>query len=62
MPCPAGTLCRDMVALIIFGIVDVVALIGLRRAGGFGAAASALQDWGRAVSEPCPSESASRKL
>jgi hypothetical protein len=51
-----------MAALIILGLVYGVALLVLRRAGGFGAAASALQDWGRSVSELCRPETASRSL
>jgi len=49
-----------MATWIILGIVYVVALLGLRRAGGFGAAASALRDWGSAASELCRPEKASQ--
>jgi hypothetical protein len=51
-----------MVALITLGVVYGGALVVLRRAGGFGAAASVLQDWGRSVSELCRPETASRSL
>jgi hypothetical protein len=51
-----------MATWIILGTAYVVALLGLRRAGGFGAAASALQDWGCAVSEACRPETAQRSF
>jgi hypothetical protein len=51
-----------MAVLIIVGIVYLVALLVLRRGGGFGAAANALRDWGCSVSEPRRSESASRSF
>jgi hypothetical protein len=49
-----------MVTWIILGIVYLVALLGLRRAGGFGAAASVLRDWGCAASQYRHAESPSR--
>jgi hypothetical protein len=49
-----------MAIWIILGIVYLVALLGLRRAGGFGAAAGALRDWGCAASEYRHPETGSR--
>jgi hypothetical protein len=51
-----------MVTWIILGIVYLVALLGLRRAGGFGAAASALRDWGHAASEHRRAETSSQSF
>jgi hypothetical protein len=51
-----------MATWIILGVVYVVALVGLRRAGGFASAGSVLQDWGHSVSRVCRSETASRSL
>jgi hypothetical protein len=51
-----------MATWIILGIVYLVALIGLRRGGGFGAAASAIRDWGCAASALRRSESSTQSL
>jgi hypothetical protein len=48
--------------VIILGIVYLVALLVLRRAGGFGAAANALRDWGCSASELRRSESSSQSF
>ena len=55
-----GTLSPHMATWIILGIVYLVALLGLRRAGGFAAAASALRDWGYAASEHRRAETTSQ--
>jgi hypothetical protein len=49
-----------MAVWIILGIVYLVALLALRRGGGFGAAASAIRDWGCAVSGACRPETSTR--
>jgi hypothetical protein len=38
-----------MTEWITLGALDAVVLLGFRRLGGFGAAAQALRDWGRAA-------------